>query len=147
MADQRYWRHCNKCNKKHPSPTGKKCKGYFSDEFLDYTQLREKDNAHQVPVGVLSGVAAMADGHSPTRREPTNSGLEDRLTRLEDMISQLLVKDSNSGKEHSTLIHLFLPIPKRRLGEIMSATSLNPSGDSAIQSISKKVRWSVLLRV
>lgn len=43
MADQKNWRFCNRCEKKHPSPTGKKCKGLYLD-MLDLNSGFEKED-------------------------------------------------------------------------------------------------------
>lgn len=99
MSGQRKWRHCNKCERKYPSPTGKKCKGVYLDVFSDSSRDFDKELE---TVGIPNTVAGSEAG-SPLGSGCAGAGpMEHRLSCLEDMLSQLLIKEEQSKKPART---------------------------------------------
>lgn len=95
MADQKSWRHCNKCDKKHPSPTGKKCKGFYAEFYLKTDQ----ENVTKESGGLFTAASDGAVGQHDSGKKPqAEDRTESRLDRLENMLSQLLLKDGQAAK-------------------------------------------------
>lgn len=98
MSSGKKWRFCNKCEVKHPSPTGKKCKGNYSDIFTDLeAQFEESNNGHTFSAGAPPMLSLAVGSNSRTNAVDPGS-MEKRLSRLEDMLSKVLLKEDDAKK-------------------------------------------------
>lgn len=99
MADQKHWRHCNKCDKKHPSPMGKKCKGHFIDFYMKMDQVNVTDGAMCAPGGLFTATSdGVAGQHDAGMKPQMENNTDSRPDRLESLLSQLLLKDGHTAK-------------------------------------------------